>query len=409
MTNDLLDILAPQAVDDYELLTVLERHYKSAGVGGRDQLVYPSTPEYSLKVGWKDGRVVRIEPGPGFKVDQVDALKSAIREQLVESPGTKVATSVLFSSPRRVSGYFRTGQLQIMPASSLAPRPAETHADHPFHLQSVIRQNVNGFLTSQRWSRLTLERAWMLDAILRTSVNAYGPRSQHLWTLREHDPEQPPTGWHSHWTQEMYIDPGLPGLLDDFTPASVPPIPEIPHDEYYGLDYLPGGDEVVLPDSLGQMLDTFERLGHGQRRRLMRAARWISAANDLWDHHVSSYYVALVAAIESLSSDDGAPRCPECGQVRNVTKRFREFVERYVPKAPADEMSKERLYGIRSQLAHGKVLFDIDEAPWALLMLTPNWLEQREAFDALSRLVKRVVVGWLRSRDMEATPGEPSS
>ncbi len=65
MKMDLLAILAPEAVDDYELLTVLERHYKSAGVGGRNQLLYPGTPHYCLKVWWKDGRIARIEPAPG--------------------------------------------------------------------------------------------------------------------------------------------------------------------------------------------------------------------------------------------------------------------------------------------------------------------------------------------------------
>jgi len=402
MTRNLLDILAPRETDGYELLTVLERHYKSAGVGDRDELVYPSSPAYSLRVRWEDGRVARIEPGPGFKADELDGLRSAIRERLVESPGTKVATSVLFSSPRRVSGYFRASRLQIMPASTIAPQPDETLGQHPFYLQSMIRQSVDGFLTNQRWSRLNLERAWTLNALLRVHVKAHGPRLPHLWTLCKHQAEQNPAQWHTHWTQEFYIDPGLPGFLDDFAPIDVGPISQIPHDEYYALDHLPGGDDLVLPDSLGQMLDALEGLGHADRRRFMRAARWMAAARDSWDHHVSSYYVALVAAIESLSSDDEPPRCKECRQVRDVTKRFAQFVEQYAPESEADAISRKRLYAIRSDLEHGRVLFDIDEAPWAMLMLTPNWLEQREAFDGLSRLVKRVVVGWLRTRQKKA-------
>ncbi len=403
MTTDLLGILVPQPVDDYELLRVLERHYKSAGVGGRNELVYPSSLDYSLKISWNNGCVARIEPGPGFKANDVDALRSAIQEQLVESPGTRVVTSILFSSPRRVAGFCRTSSLQILPASTTAPLPDEAMGHHPFYLQSVIRQSVDGFLTNQRWSRLTLERAWTLNALLRVHVKAHGPRLPHLWTLCKHQAEQGPAQWHTHWTQEMYIDPGLPGFLDDFSPVNVGPILQIPHDEYYALDHLPGLDDLVLPDNLGQLLDTLEGLGHADRRRFMRAARWMAAARDSWDHHVSSYYVALVAAIESLSSNDEPPRCKECRQVRDVTKRFVEFVELYAPESSADAISRKRLYAIRSDIEHGRVLFDIDEAPWAILMLTPNWLEQREAFDGLSRLVKRVVVGWLLTRQKMAS------
>jgi hypothetical protein len=386
-------------MDGYELLTVLERHYGSAGVADRNELVYPSSRDYSVKVRWKDGRVGRIESGPAFKADEVDLLRSVIREQLIDSLGRRVATSVLFSSPRRVSGYFRTNRLQIMPASVVAPRPPETSGQHPFYLQLALAQSVDGFLTNQRMSRLTFEGAWTLNAILRVRVKVHGPQLPHLWTLCNHESDQPPSQWHTHWTQEYYIDPGIPlGLLTEFPPADVAPIAQIPHDEYYGLASLPGGDELVLPDSLGRMLDTIEALEHADRRRFMRAARWLVAARDLWDHHVSSYYISLIAAIESLSSEDKPPRCSGCGQVRDIGRRFQEFVERYAPPTSAEVINRKRLYQLRSDLAHGKMLIDIDEAPYAIISLSPNWLEQREAFDALSSVVRRVVIGWLESR-----------
>jgi hypothetical protein len=121
-------------------------------------------------------------------------------------------------------------------------------------------------------------------------------------------------------------------------------------------------------------------------------------APDLWVPHASSYYIALVAAIEALACGEPLERCPKCEQVERVTERFREFVERFIPVSGSEEqeISKKRLYELRSKLAHGKQLFVLDELPW--LFQAPGGLEEREALDELSRVVKRVFVGWLMQK-----------
>ena len=123
------------------------------------------------------------------------------------------------------------------------------------------------------------------------------------------------------------------------------------------------------------------------------------AAPDLWVPHASSYYIALIAAIEALASWEPIEQCPKCNQVERVTERFREFVERFVPVSVSEEqeVSKKRLYQLRSKLAHGKQLFVLDELPW--LSQAPGGLEEREALDELSRVVKRVFVGWLLQKE----------
>ncbi len=145
------------------------------------------------------------------------------------------------------------------------------------------------------------------------------------------------------------------------------------------------------------MLRAVAQLEHKERRVFMRASAWLAAANELGDDHVSSWYVGLVAAIEALLGDEGAEQCPECGQVRNVSRRFQAFVERYVP-ASRDEPTRARLYGLRSALAHGRSLLHIDETSWSGLINPPNALDQEETYRSLGRLVKRVLVGWLWER-----------
>jgi hypothetical protein len=98
----------------------------------------------------------------------------------------------------------------------------------------------------------------------------------------------------------------------------------------------------------------------------------------------------------SAPGPDDIVRCSEWDQVRGVTRRFRDFVDRFAPPEDSEGITRGRLYAIRSDLAHGRVLFDLDEAaPWSRLRLTPNRLEQDEARDMLARLVKRVIIGWV--------------
>jgi len=420
MRQGLLAELVPPGVDDYELLGLLQEHYGMPGASGRNESVYPSSRDYVVKIHWRDGRVTSLERGPQYSAAHENSLREAVQTQLVESPGTVVTTWVLFSSPRIVNGYFRSDQLQILPPSAVAPRPRETMGEHPFHLEFAVRESRNGFITNMRRRRVAWETALILNVLLRTQVKAHGVRSKKMWVLCGHADEiphgrarrkirsvfrrlrsyvqkmrgLPQTDWHVHWSQEFYIDPRLPGIAEGLSSPRCSPLAQVPHEEYYGADLVPGDDYVVAPDSLNRMLQAVAQLEHKERRAFMRASAWLAAANELWDDHVSSWYVGLVAAIEALLGGEDAERCPECGQVRNVGDRFRAFVERYVP-ASTDEPTRARLYGLRSALAHGRSLLHIDETPWSGLINPPNALDQDETYRSLGRLVKRVLVGWL--------------
>jgi hypothetical protein len=210
-----------------------------------------------------------------------------------------------------------------------------------------------------RRRRFAWETALILNVLLRTQVKVHGMRSKKMWALCVHDDDvshgrapsairsvfrrfrscvrraggRSQTDWHVHWSQEYYNDPDLRGLAVELASPGCPPLAQVPHEEYYGADFVPGDDYVVVPDSLDQMLRAVAQLEHKERRALMRASAWVAAANQLWGDHVSSWYVGLVAAIEALVGDESVERCPECRQVRNVSRRFQAFVERYVPAA----------------------------------------------------------------------------
>lgn len=221
-------------------------------------------------------------------------------------------------------------------------------------------------MTNNRHMRGRVEWSWVLNALLRSQIKCIGPRSKHLWVWWPDGPERTPRQAQIKWAQEFYMIDNFVGLKDDFTGATLPEISQVPHNEYYKSLYLRSNDFLV-PDSLSRLLDLAVGTSIETRRRFMRAAQWKYVANPLWDHHISSYYILLVAAVESLAFSQASPNtCPTCGKDTSPgpTQRFQDFVERYAPSSDQTERNKKWLYHTRSDLAHGRYLLHLDEAPW---------------------------------------------
>jgi hypothetical protein len=66
MQENLLHELLIPSVDEHELLSLIQRHYGSASRPPEDDVVFPNSSSYSLKIRSKDGKLQRIEPGPHF-------------------------------------------------------------------------------------------------------------------------------------------------------------------------------------------------------------------------------------------------------------------------------------------------------------------------------------------------------
>ena len=197
------------------------------------------------------------------------------------------------------------------------------------------------------------------------------------------------------WAQEFYMVDGFVPRQDEFTKESGPEIPIIPHDRYYDPQRFPSEQELVVPDSLPRMLTRFSGLSSENRRRFIQAAQWISVASALWDHQISSYYIALISAIESLSHKTILPDpCPTWRRDRSPgpTQRFRSFVEKYVSSHA--ETKKGRLYTLRSKLLHGEALFQSDERPWDFTFNTTS-MEEWNSYTELAYVVRQVMVNWI--------------
>ena len=230
MENNLIRDLLPAGAEDDELLQLFQHHYGSARSTPDNDVVYPNTEKFALRVQCKSGKISDIEPGPGFSNEELTILKAKVASELVASPATKIERTILFSS-HPVKGCHRSGvHLQMGEAPESAPKPAVMKADHPFVFEFPLRQSSDPFITIQRRSRQSLEWTWFLNAVLRTRIKAIGPRADYHW-VASLSGNKTPTQADVIWGQEFYTIDGFKTQDDGFSACGEPHIARIPHEE----------------------------------------------------------------------------------------------------------------------------------------------------------------------------------
>ena len=103
MAKNIMSEILPGEVDGWELLSLLKSRYGSAGHVSERSLVFPSQPDYALRVTWKEGRVSSIQAGKTFSAQEMQNVRSLIQACLIESPTSAVARGICSVRPRQSS------------------------------------------------------------------------------------------------------------------------------------------------------------------------------------------------------------------------------------------------------------------------------------------------------------------
>ncbi|GAG59669.1 unnamed protein product, partial [marine sediment metagenome] len=158
-----------------------------------------------------------------------------------------------------------------------------------------------------------------------------------------------PNNLTSGWEREGYIYKGFSGKIDQYTPIDkFQLIKQIPHQKSYNYYYfrLPTltSEPLKFPDNLEESFDLALSLNMQDWKKFFMACSWYYQAESIERESSSSSFIVLVNAIECLT--EKPDRCPECDQTitegiekckfcsqpkYRVTKKFKEFLEKYVP------------------------------------------------------------------------------
>jgi hypothetical protein len=330
MTRDsglLASVMAPGRDPD-EVLQVLAREYGHGRDDGDGSITLSAGdgPELLIRFG-KRGPMA-VSPLSAFDRARFERAAALLAEVLDAPISTTVCATVLFAS-RPVDNAYRDPeqQFQILPVPGNAPRPPESWARHPFLFEFAVRRSSDGALTTWRAVRALAEWTWFLNAVLRDTITGQSTSGAKHWVLWPTD-MTPPIEDGIHWVQEFYSFEGMNARPGEFSEPDAPAMSLAPLGEYYAGRSVVVGTSLELPKSIAALSGRFEFAGADVRRRFLRAARWIYAADRSGSVHFGSSHVALVTAIETLVENELPDVCSSCGQDKySATARFRDFPE----------------------------------------------------------------------------------
>jgi len=169
------------------------------------------------------------------------------------------------------------------------------------------------------------------------------------------------------------------------------------------------GDSLALPDNIMPALDLAFGLRDEDRERLDRALIFFEQGKSVWRESRSLSYIAHVIAIEALM--DRPERCEVCDQalleenercntcdqaLLGTTRAFREFLETHAPVIREEPYTRNRLYRLRSDLAHGNDVILGDMFPSS--GVGEHAREESILEETLHSIAGTAIRGWLHSR-----------
>ena len=312
-----------------------------------------------IKVTFKGGNIVRVEPGLAFDATEWEQICEEINKSILTGP-YKVGREYSFSRFRVLGSWrgLRSG-VQILPAPADWPRAPLEAADHPFILEFPVRVSDLDGITRHRLIREHRRLTLLLNVLLRGGTSFFPPRPGQFWTGA-------PGGSETKWVQQYFF--ARLGLLiaDTLSAAANKQLEEIKPDEYYteiGND----GRGLRVPSDLDDSICLYMQLSPANRAKFNRATFWMDVSARQWTISISSSFASLVAAVESLTDRGVVHRvyCKQCKgmcqhEVPGATERFRAFFEKFAPGADHRKRRNE-MYAVRSGIVHGSDLMQIDQ------------------------------------------------
>jgi hypothetical protein len=381
-------------VEDDELTMVLTSVLPRGAQFRPDEVEYRTmSDEWALSLQYREGKIIGAVAGPVMTPELEEQIRTEIERILLTPTAHSVCRWTLFSS-RPVQGYWRyRDQFQIVPAPPHAPRPTELIAEHPFILDFLFADSVDGRIRQHRYIRRASDLTLVLNLLLRPRITSPSNRPKKHWVC-VWPPEVSAPDF--VWASEGYMIPNFRYIVDDFpATADSPPLGEVTAETYY--DFMEGyADTLTIPAELARLLDAFNGLNGDDRERFLRACYWYQTASTVWDYSQSLYLTSLVNAIECLSSIG-----PERSRPEGPSALFLSFMKRFAPGKPGGNRLN-KIYDTRGEITHGERLLYLDQSS-RVAGLDETSARDREVGEIATMLCRGALINWLWSHHPVST------
>jgi hypothetical protein len=211
-----------------------------------------------------------------------------------------------------------------------------------------------------------------------------------------------------------------PGLKDDlsikaFSKQTAPDPRLVQHKKYYIFDPVENRKgEITFPDTVYHTLDAYFNLDTKTKKKVDTICHLVSCGLELETKMKSLSFLSFVSAIESLVSIEYKSKkgeveieckrcqsiksspinCPECGKpIWGVSAKFKEFLKTYVASSEDSNRKFNRIYGLRSRIAHnGSLLLGDEFFDWSQSSKSDSeWMTLLET----KQVARLALVNWL--------------
>ncbi len=160
----------------------------------------------------------------------------------------------------------------------------------------------------------------------------------------------------------LYLYPQMQGdPITKLSTVDFPKVEEASHPDCF-MHYGPPEETVKFSKLLSAALHNFYALQEGDRKNVYAALSLICNGVELKDTMKSLSFISLVSSIETMVNleykEITVERCKECGtDIYKVAAKFRDYLLRYVSNNEETKKDINRIYSVRSKIAHAGQLF----------------------------------------------------
>jgi len=339
----------------------------------------------------KDGNLLGVFEGAGLEDEDISAIGQTVEREKLAAKKREVARELVFSSLPLEGFWSHLPDFQILPLPPDARRAEMLLTPHPFIIEHSVKSCESSQIWHNRRSRGLRKWTLLLNVLLDVRIYPQDGVARSIWVYVNTGDGQ----LNAESRQEGYSFPGFSPRSQEFSStAQIQPAPIDAAAEYWG-ELGKSHMSVRVSDIMPDLMRLFLALAPSDRERFLRAAYWFRQASRR-SQSQSASYVATITALESLlPPHESSPTCPVCGLEtgKSISKRFSEMLERLAPGGGQLAKDRQRLYSIRSKLAHGNSLLhsDADSA----FYLHPRQSQEWRDSDFALRLTKVSLVNWL--------------
>jgi hypothetical protein len=212
----------------------------------------------------------------------------------------------------------------------------------------------------------------------------------------------------SKWCMPLFNYKGLGDDLriDRFTELAYPEINKIDHLQYYlhdpNLDFNKG-EPIILPKTIDKMFESYYSLKGFELDFVNTACDYINTALELRTKRKTFSLIAAFTAIETMVNLENLnvenKRCTECGQpVYSVSKKFRDYLLKYIGDLPSNKKKFNDLYSLRSKIVHTGIQLKTEK----LFVEIPEEIQEKEHITRIEilQIAKLSITNWLLLREV---------